>query len=246
MGIITNPSLSYSILVHNETNSLKKLLFQLLSIRVELDQIVIVDDFSENEETREILFEASKSGVEIYQNHLNGNFANQKNFMTSVCKNKYILNIDADELLSEDCIKNYKTTIEEYPDKQMFRVPRINIVSGIRDVHIKQWKWNISKNEHYIESKVLNEMEYEFVFNNKLLISVDKNITTYYVPIINYPDYQMRLYRNFEGLKWVGKVHEVLHGFSKTALLPSKYEYSLIHIKDIKRQEQQNQFYGTL
>jgi hypothetical protein len=63
---------------------------------------------------------------------------------------------------------------------------------------------------------------------------------------INFPDYQLRLYRNNPEIKWTRKVHEQLVGYKKFAQLPANDEYCLHHPKTIERQEQQNKFYETL
>ena len=63
---------------------------------------------------------------------------------------------------------------------------------------------------------------------------------------INYPDLQMRIWKNKPEIKWKNKVHEVLEGFVSYSPLPSLEELSLYHPKDIKRQEQQNTFYDTI
>lgn len=62
---------------------------------------------------------------------------------------------------------------------------------------------------------------------------------------INWPDYQFRLYKNSPSIKWTGKVHEKLTGYNSYATLPLEVEYALIHIKNINRQEKQNEFYST-
>ena len=46
--------ISYSILTHNETDSLQKLLDFLLKWKDEEDEIVILDDYSDNKKTKEI------------------------------------------------------------------------------------------------------------------------------------------------------------------------------------------------
>jgi glycosyltransferase involved in cell wall biosynthesis len=61
---------------------------------------------------------------------------------------------------------------------------------------------------------------------------------------VNFPDYQTRIVKNEPEINWENKVHERLVGFKLYASLPD--EYSLIHPKDIKRQEKQNDFYSTL
>lgn len=63
---------------------------------------------------------------------------------------------------------------------------------------------------------------------------------------INFPDYQLRLYRNKSEIKWTRKVHEQLVGYKKFAQLPVNDEYCLHHPKSIERQERQNAFYDTI
>ena len=63
---------------------------------------------------------------------------------------------------------------------------------------------------------------------------------------VNWPDYQWRIYRNDESIKWKNKVHEILDGYKKFSLMPQLDEMSLLHPKTIERQEKQNQFYNTL
>lgn len=63
---------------------------------------------------------------------------------------------------------------------------------------------------------------------------------------INWPDWQMRIYRNDPKINWVNKVHEKLDGFSKYTFLPEEKEYCLFHNKTIDRQENQNNFYNTI
>jgi len=61
---------------------------------------------------------------------------------------------------------------------------------------------------------------------------------------VNFPDYQTRIIKNEPEITWQNKVHERLTGFKLYASLPD--EYCLIHPKDIKRQERQNDFYSKL
>lgn len=63
---------------------------------------------------------------------------------------------------------------------------------------------------------------------------------------VNFPDYQWRIYKNCSYIKWKNKVHEVLEGFKTYATLPAEDEWCLIHPKNIKRQEKQNQLYANL
>ena len=63
---------------------------------------------------------------------------------------------------------------------------------------------------------------------------------------VNWPDYQTRIVQNNPKIKWAGKVHEVLVGHEKYALLPQEEEWGLYHSKHINRQEHQNKFYDNL
>lgn len=63
---------------------------------------------------------------------------------------------------------------------------------------------------------------------------------------VNWPDYQMRIWKNKPEIKWKNKVHEVLNGHKTFSALPSIEGLALYHPKTIDRQEQQNKFYDTL
>jgi len=63
---------------------------------------------------------------------------------------------------------------------------------------------------------------------------------------INFPDYQTRIYKNDPRIRWHGVVHEKIIGHATYAVLPAEKDWCLLHPKDIKRQERQNQFYETL
>tara|TARA_R110001583_G_scaffold95325_1_gene239100 strand:+ start:940 stop:1566 length:627 start_codon:yes stop_codon:yes gene_type:complete len=63
---------------------------------------------------------------------------------------------------------------------------------------------------------------------------------------VNFPDWQMRIYRNKDDIFWIKPVHEQLKGFTKFANLPAEEKYCLYHPKDIGRQEEQNKFYETI
>jgi glycosyltransferase involved in cell wall biosynthesis len=63
---------------------------------------------------------------------------------------------------------------------------------------------------------------------------------------IMFPDYQTRLYKNVDRIKWEGKVHERIIGYETHAPLPPEEEWSLYHVKEINRQREQNAYYETL
>ena len=63
---------------------------------------------------------------------------------------------------------------------------------------------------------------------------------------INYPDYQARIFKNADHIKWVKPVHEVIDGASTYSHLPPHEELTLKHEKDIVRQEVQNKLYEQI
>jgi hypothetical protein len=64
---------------------------------------------------------------------------------------------------------------------------------------------------------------------------------------VNYPDYQIRIYKNIPEIYWEGKVHETLNIKKEVVSLPYGTEdWVLYHHKTIERQEKQNNYYDTL
>tara|TARA_X000001036_G_scaffold397198_1_gene399270 strand:- start:150 stop:815 length:666 start_codon:yes stop_codon:yes gene_type:complete len=63
---------------------------------------------------------------------------------------------------------------------------------------------------------------------------------------INFPDYQARIFRNADHIKWIKPVHEVIDGAQTYSHLPPHEELTLKHEKDIVRQEMQNKLYDTI
>ena len=57
----------------------------------------------------------------------------------------------------------------------------------------------------------------------------------------------MRIVKNGNDMRWQGKVHERIVGFSTISHLPhDNQDWCLLHPKTIERQEKQNQLYNTL
>ena len=138
--------ISYSILTHNETDSLLKLVHFIMKYKDDEDEIVILDDYSDNERTKEIL----DSSVSIYeikfeQRHLMKDYAGQKNHLKNMCTGDYIFNIDADELPNKWLIKNIKTILEANPTIDLYWIPRVNTVEGLTQEHISKWGWQVNE-----------------------------------------------------------------------------------------------------
>ena len=138
--------ISYSILTHNETDSLLKLLEFIVKHKDEEDEIVILDDYSDNEKTKEILDTmCSIYDITFEQRHLHKDYAGQKNHLTGMCKGSYIINIDADELPNKWLMKNIKSVLETNPTIDLYWVPRVNTVEGLTQEHINKWGWQVNE-----------------------------------------------------------------------------------------------------
>ena len=61
---------------------------------------------------------------------------------------------------------------------------------------------------------------------------------------VNYPDYQARVFKNDEKIRWERPLHEVIRGYKTYSHLPPHEELSLYHPKTIEKQEEQNMFYN--
>tara|TARA_Y100001963_G_scaffold134591_1_gene195360 strand:+ start:654 stop:1295 length:642 start_codon:yes stop_codon:yes gene_type:complete len=206
--------LSYAITTHNETEEINELLEFLVHNTDAEDEIVILDDFS-NEKTQEVFTSwtaqyGHTKTIKIEQRALNKNFAEQKNYLNSMCDGDYIFNIDADEIPHEILVEQIKEILE-INEVDLIWLPRVNLVEGISDEHLIKWKWRMN----------------------------DKGW-------INYPDYQARVYRNCDYIKWVRPVHEVINGAKTYSHLPPHEELSLYHCKQIEKQEEQNELYGGI
>ena len=60
---------------------------------------------------------------------------------------------------------------------------------------------------------------------------------------VNYPDYQARVFRNRDDIRWTRPLHEYITGCDTYSHLPPHEELSLYHPKTKQKQEQQNKFY---
>ena len=213
--------ISYLITVHNETLELLQLIEKLkthIDFLTPNDEIVILDDFSDNEDTKKILSKAKSYGFTVIQHALNKNFSEHKNYGSKRCVGDYILQIDADEYLSQPLLNNIHEIIDSNPTVELYRVPRVNIVRGATDNDARNWGWHMTKLPEFGD-----------------------------LPIINWHttgDYQSRIYKNSLRIQWHKPLHETIMGAAIVAHLPKEVDYAIIHDKTIDRQRAQNEFYN--
>lgn len=65
---------------------------------------------------------------------------------------------------------------------------------------------------------------------------------------IQFPDFQVRFFKNNGRIRWEGKVHEQIIGYEKIAGIQSDpiENFCILHVKDILKQEKQNLLYEKI
>ena len=200
---------SYAILTHNEGDYIAELLTLLTTYKRDIDEIVIVDDYSDDEKTKFILNDF-KDLIKLEYRTFDGDHT-QKNYLNSLCSGDYILQLDADELVQPEFLEMLPELLEENNETDLFIMPRINTVEGLTQEYIQKWIWNV------------NEKGW-----------------------VNFPDWQMRLYRNCDWLKWDGLLHSKIEGHKTYVFLPTEELFCIIHQKQLSRQVEQNDLYDKI
>ena len=137
--------ISYSILTHNETTTLEKLLKFLIKYKQTQDEIVILDDYSDNEKTKAILdFYVSTENIVFEQRNLLEDFGSQKNYLKKMCSGDYSFNLDADEMISHWFMADIHELLEGNPVDLIF-LPRVNTVKGITEEHCRMYGYKINE-----------------------------------------------------------------------------------------------------
>ena len=153
------------------------------------------------------------------------------------------------------------------------KLPNFQVWRGFFEGHFADWKNKLTEycSGDYIFQIDADEMPHkECIETLPMLLTLNPDVDVMLVPRVNtvegltqdhiakwrwsvnekgwvnWPDYQWRVYRNSDKIRWVNKVHEKLEGFDQYATLPMLEEHALYHPKDIKRQEKQNAYYDTL
>ena len=125
--------ISYAILTHNEGKYIEQLIPFLIENKRKEDEIVVVDDFSTEELTINIL-KKYKDDIKIYYREFDGDHT-QKNYLNSKCSGDWIFQLDADENLTKTLIQQINQFLETAKDDGWdgIMIPRINTYSDLED-----------------------------------------------------------------------------------------------------------------
>jgi len=143
--------ISFAITVCNELEEIKKLVSFILEHKRPQDEIVVLyDDKNGNSEVLDFLLPYNiKPNVQTWRGFdFKDNFADWKNKLTEYCTGDYIVQLDADEMISKYIVQNINVIIGMNPDVDLFFLPRINTVEGLTQEHIDKWGWHLNEKGH--------------------------------------------------------------------------------------------------
>ena len=152
--------------------------------------------------------------------------------------------------------KMHNYTIVEFPLNKDFATFKNNLKSNCTKDYIFQIDADEIPHEALIEylPQVLDTNPVDVIFVPR--VNTVEGITDHHIfkwgwrvnekGWVNYPDYQLRIYKRTDEVEWKNKVHETITGYTTFSNFPAEEHWSLYHPKDIKRQEKQNNFYETI
>lgn len=250
-------TITYAITVCNEHRELEHLLQTIRPALLPDSQLLI--QYDEPNVTAEVMdiinYYTPPDGVEYthYGVPLNDDFGTFKNHIFDNAKCEWIFQIDADEFPSMLLVHELSAILDANNDNvDVILVPRVNTVDGLTLEFKNKWKWNVIpvyNDEWFRTAKYRTEMtndEIDLLIAHNLIIGFGEDVIEYWKPVVNFPDYQWRLYKNTSEIRWVNKVHERLQGFNEYATLPAELEYCLYHPKALTRQINQNERYSAM
>lgn len=131
-------SISFAITTHNECVQLKKSIDLIENNLDDGDELIILDDYSSNTDTLEIL-----KNKKVFKKEFVKDYAEHKNYLNKLCRCEYIFQLDGDEVLSNNLIVNIKNIITDNKEIDLFYIPRANYVHGITKYYLKMWNWSM-------------------------------------------------------------------------------------------------------
>jgi len=212
-------TISYAILVNDEYEEIKQLIEFLLQYKKISDEIVIVQDLSLEDDLSDIKLQVNNYLKELSNSQKILYFTNKLNNDFSQQKN----------YLTQKCTKDYIFNIDAD------ELPVETLMENLHELI-----------EANLEIDVL------------ILPRINKvdNITTEHITKwgwnvdeknrINWPDWQWRIYKNNDNIKWKRRVHEYLEGYKTFSSLPKMEEYAIKHFKKLNKQEKQNKHYEQI
>ena len=139
--------LSYGITVCNEAIELERLLSLLMEEKDLGDEIIVLQDITDRDQAVDEVLGKFKGLIILKQCTLDNDFSAFKNNLLSLASGDYLFQIDADELPQRTLLKKIKPFLKRKFMRDCFFVPRINIVRGISEAHLKEWNWKMDEKD---------------------------------------------------------------------------------------------------
>lgn len=167
---------SYLVTSHNETNCLDKLL-SILVRNKKNNEIVLLDDYSTNPETLQII-EKHKNNIKLVKHNLNTDYGSHKNFGIDNCKGKWIFQLDADEYPTQILVENIDEIVIANDNNEVIWIPRLNFFEGLTQGDVKTWGWSCNTFKDLICEKIIDDKseEYKLLKNMGLILEENRNI----------------------------------------------------------------------
>lgn len=157
-AIKPSPMLSIVIPHYNMGDLLLKTLERCLEVAFADKEIVIVDDGSDDDRSREIidaLERANLSNLKLVKVSSNVGLSAARNIGVLNARGEYILTLDADDLISIDFPKNAINCLERNPE-HMFVVPNAEYFTDEIDLDEKERKYHIFIGEAAVSGRLEN------------------------------------------------------------------------------------------
>ena len=218
--------ISYGITVYNEHKELDNLLFHLSKHIREEDEIVVTQDTSKVGE-KSIVQDEFYALEKVLEKYEYGTYFQPRQ-----------LKVNTFEFRKDfSALKNY--TKSECSGDYIFHIDADEIPNEILLEQLPQ---------------ILEINDTDLVWVPR--INIVNGITDFHLNLwkwrvteqgwINFQDYQARIFRNTDDIKWVKPDHEIIDGAKTYSHLPPHEELTLKHEKEIKRQEYQNKLYEDI
>jgi hypothetical protein len=112
-------------------------------ILIQYDEDAVTDQVKDY---LDIIQQLHSSNVKVIGFPLNNDFASYKNNLKNHAKGIFIFQIDADEIPSEYIVENLSDFLLANKEVDLFFIPRVNTVEGLKQEHIKKWGWQVNEN----------------------------------------------------------------------------------------------------
>jgi hypothetical protein len=144
-------SISYTVVVQNELNEVKRLHHTLGVCKRDQDETIAVHLYRENQEMSDAIHVEIKEylmdNFDTYCNYKNENdITHLKNYVCDLATKDYIFLLDANEFLTAQTLALWNNVIKNEPAYDIFWTPRVNIDDTISDKE-KEERYGLKLNE---------------------------------------------------------------------------------------------------